>query len=115
VNLEPHFLISASFIAGVLIGGTVGWISGAHFAGPREETEISYEQRGWIFRTWSKVTKRRIKYNGITISENVQERKVRQHVDMDTVVGLRREAETFAHRVLRFRPLSTVLRKLLGG
>jgi hypothetical protein len=113
VILEPILTISASFVTGAIVGGVIGGILGAHLMRPREETETSYEQRGFIFKDLVKVETRTIKCRGVTLSKNIEEHKVAQKVDMETVRGLRREAETLAHHVLRFLP--NPVRMLLGG
>ena len=112
--LESFVISPASFVSGVLFGGAVGVFFGTHLARPPEDTKISNEQRGWIFKDL-KVETRTVKSRGMTISTSVEERKVAQKVDMKTVREMTREAASFTQHVLRFLPLTNGLRKLLGS
>ena len=114
MTLEPFLTISPSFVTGVLVGGVIGGVLGVLLTRPREETKISYEQRGWILKDLVKVETQIIRWLGITVSTNTKKDKVAQRVDMETIGGLRREAEIFTHRVLRFLPFTNGLRKLFG-
>jgi hypothetical protein len=113
VILEPFLTVSASFITGTIFGGVIGGVLVARLMKPREEAKTSYEQHGWIFKDLLKIETRTIVWKGVTISKHIEKQKVAQKVDMETVRGLRHEAEIFTHHVFRF--LVNPVRMLLGG